>query len=172
MRGNRACALRNTPPPLAGGGQGEGAEWRWCVPLPPPPSRKGRGSVRGLLDFSESDDTTGTGLIANALEYLKLRGKEAGTLKFLEPGEGPLALDGVDDVRVYVLGPPRDPTLPHDACIGKQALGLNFAQGFVVAVCRWVGGFSGNPGGKQWRAEDVKADQSLSLSPWRERGRG
>jgi hypothetical protein len=68
-------------------------------------------SIRGLLNFSESDDTTGTDLIADALEYLKLRGEKAGTLKFLEPGEGPLSLDGVDDVRVYVLGPPRDPTL-------------------------------------------------------------
>jgi len=67
--------------------------------------------VRSLLGFSEADDATGAGLIAEALEYLKLRGKDAGTLEFLEPGQGPRTLDGVDDVRVYVLGPPRDPTL-------------------------------------------------------------
>jgi hypothetical protein len=79
-------------------------------------------SIRGLLNFSESDDT-GTGLIAEALEYLKLRGKEAGTLKFLEPGEGPLSLDGVDDVRVYVLGPPRDPTLLKTSAVTARMKG-------------------------------------------------
>jgi hypothetical protein len=69
------------------------------------------GGVSSLLKFSEADDTTGSGRIADALEYLKLRGKDAGTLEYLEPGDGPLKLDGVDGVRVYVLGPPRDPTL-------------------------------------------------------------
>lgn len=69
--------------------------------------------VRNLLEFSfsEADDTSGTGLISEALEYLKLRGKDAGTMQFLEPGEGPLTLEGVEGVRVYVLGPPRDPML-------------------------------------------------------------
>ncbi len=96
-------------------------------------------SVRGLLDFSESDDTTGTGLIADALEYLKLRGKQAGTLKFLEPGDGPLALEGVDDVRVWVLGPPRDPTLLKTSAVTKGMkgdsiiyhLGLTGAEGMT-----------------------------------------
>jgi hypothetical protein len=67
--------------------------------------------VSSLLEFSEADDTTGSGRIADALEYLKLRGKDAGNLEYLEPGDGPLNLEGVDGVRVYVLGPPRDPTL-------------------------------------------------------------
>jgi hypothetical protein len=67
--------------------------------------------VSSLLEFSEADDTTGSGRIADALEYLKLRGEDAGNLNYLEPGAGPLKLEGVDAVRVYVLGPPRDPTL-------------------------------------------------------------
>jgi hypothetical protein len=67
--------------------------------------------LRGLLEFSEADDKTGAGTIAEALEYLKERGRNAGVLKFLEPGDGPLSLDGVPGVRVYALGPPRDPIL-------------------------------------------------------------
>ncbi|HKP02567.1 MAG TPA: hypothetical protein VJU77_04310 [Chthoniobacterales bacterium] len=97
----------------------------------------GFNGVRSLLAFSEEDDTTGTGLIADALEYLKLRGKEAGIMKFLEPGDGPLDLAGVDDVRVYVLGPPRDPTLLKTSGVTEAMkgdviyhLGVGGAEGF------------------------------------------
>lgn len=34
-----------------------------------------------------------------------------GKTKFLHPGDGPLALDGVPEARVYILGPPEDATL-------------------------------------------------------------
>jgi hypothetical protein len=64
--------------------------------------------VGALLNFSQEDDTTGSGLVAEALEYLKLRGKEAGDLRYCEPGEAPFDLDGVEGVRVYVLGPSHD----------------------------------------------------------------
>jgi hypothetical protein len=67
--------------------------------------------IAALLGFSEDDDTTGSGSIAEAIEYLKHRGKDAGDLQFLEPGTGPFDLNGVEGVRVYVLGPPRDPLL-------------------------------------------------------------
>jgi hypothetical protein len=67
--------------------------------------------IAELLGFSEDEDDTGSGKIADALNYLKLRGNDAGKLEFREPGEGPIELDGVDGVRVYVLGPPRDPIL-------------------------------------------------------------
>lgn len=43
------------------------------------------------------------------MEYLKLRGKEAGELRYCEPGEDPFELDGVEGVRVYVLAPSHDP---------------------------------------------------------------
>ena len=69
------------------------------------------GGVDSLLAFSEDDDTTGAGKIAEALEYLKLRGKDAGDLRFLEPGTGPITLGGLKGVRTFVLGPPRDPIL-------------------------------------------------------------
>jgi hypothetical protein len=56
--------------------------------------------AQAILQFSSDDDQTESRTIADALEYLKQRGKAAGDLRFLEPGEGPLTLDGVDDVRV------------------------------------------------------------------------
>jgi beta-lactamase superfamily II metal-dependent hydrolase len=65
--------------------------------------------VEALLGFSEEDDTTGSGLVSEAMEYLKLRGKDSGNLRYCEPGGEPFALDGVEGVRVYVLGPSHDP---------------------------------------------------------------
>jgi hypothetical protein len=73
-----------------------------------------------LLGFSDDDDTTGSGTIAEALEYLKLRGKKAKNLQYLDPGDGPIELDGVDGVRVYVLGPPRDPILLKGSEVTEQ----------------------------------------------------
>lgn len=79
-------------------------------PLAPAASAQ-LGGVDSLLRFSEDDDTTGSGKIAEALEYLKLRGKDARDLRYLEPGTGPFELNGLNGVRVYVLGPPKDPIL-------------------------------------------------------------
>ena len=76
--------------------------------------------VAALLGFSGDDDSTGAGKIADALEYLKLRGKDAGDLQYLDPGTGPLELDGVEGVRVYVLGPPRDPILLKSSEVTEQ----------------------------------------------------
>src|SRR5262245_46176115 len=76
--------------------------------------------VAALLGFSEDEDSTGAGKIAEALDYLKLRGKEAGDLQYHEPGAGPLELDGVEGVRVFVLGPPRDPILLKGSEVTEQ----------------------------------------------------
>lgn len=49
-------------------------------------------------------------LTEEAMEWIRdVYGK--GKTNFLHPGDGPLALKGVSDARVYVLGPPEDPTL-------------------------------------------------------------
>lgn len=64
-----------------------------------------------LLGFSQDEDDTNAGRISDAMAYLKLRGKDAGDLRYLEPGGEPFELDGVEGVRVYVLGPPVDPIL-------------------------------------------------------------
>lgn len=75
--------------------------------------------LQGLLAFN---DDVASGRIADALEYLKVRGEDAGDLQFLEPGDGPLPLHGVPDVRVYVLGPPTDPLLLKASEVTQQTL--------------------------------------------------
>jgi hypothetical protein len=77
-------------------------------PLAASPALQG---VAQVLGFSEDEDSTGAGRIAEALEYLKLRGKAAENVQYLKPGGAPLELDGVEGLRVYVLGPPEDPSL-------------------------------------------------------------
>ena len=52
--------------------------------------------VAALLGFSQDEDETGCGRVADALDYLKLRGKDAGDLRYLEPGCEPFGLDGVE----------------------------------------------------------------------------
>lgn len=76
--------------------------------------------ITALLGFSDADDATAKGSIADALEYLKARGEAEGKLEYLEPGAGPLSLPGVPDVRVWVLGPPRDPILLKGSEVTEQ----------------------------------------------------
>ena len=86
-------------------------------------SEVGRSTAAGvaaLLGFSSDDDRTGSGRVAEALEYLKARGDAAGDLQYLEPGGEPLTLPGVPGVRVYVLGPPRDPSLLKGSEVTEQ----------------------------------------------------
>jgi hypothetical protein len=80
------------------------------------------GGAAALLAFSEDDvsGAPGARTIAEALDYLKFRGRKAENLEYLEPGTGPLALDGVDGVRAYILGPPRDPILLKGSEVTKQ----------------------------------------------------
>ena len=77
--------------------------------------------VQELLGFSADDDSPGARTVADALEYLKLRGKDAGGLRYLEPGEGPIRLDGLPGVKVYVLGPPRDPRMLKASEVTQEA---------------------------------------------------
>ena len=76
--------------------------------------------VEALLGFSEDDDTTDSKTVAEALEYLKLRGKDAGALRYCEPGEDPFELDGVPGVLVYVLAPSHDPGFMKVSEVTKQ----------------------------------------------------
>lgn len=85
--------------------------------------------VRKILDFfgEEVDaadghsEQTPSALGANVFAAKSRQTEEAMTwirdvygkdkTKFLHPGDGPLTIDGVADARVYILGPPEDPTL-------------------------------------------------------------
>src|SRR5689334_12953068 len=78
--------------------------------------------VGKVLDFfggdSEAETAEGFGLLGakksvkteEAMEWLR-ESYGQGRTRFLRPGEEPLALEGVKDARVYVLGPPEDPDL-------------------------------------------------------------
>jgi len=76
--------------------------------------------VAPLLGFSEDDDSTGSGKISEAMEYLKLRGKNANDMRYLRPGDGPFELGGVPSVRAYVLGPPEDPILLRTSAVTEE----------------------------------------------------
>jgi hypothetical protein len=86
--------------------------------------------VAALLAFSEDDNEfpessenaqiPSRRTVAGALEYLKRRGKASGSVQYLEPGTGPLPLNGVEDASVYVLGPPRDPLLLKQSEVTEQ----------------------------------------------------
>jgi hypothetical protein len=79
-----------------------------------------RTEVKSLLQFSRDDDPRPRFRIADALEYLKECGRRAGDLRYLDPGTGPFTLEGVEGVRVYVLGPPRDPILLKGSEVTEQ----------------------------------------------------
>lgn len=66
--------------------------------------------ARAMLEFIPDEALRPSGLAArgpNAGAYDFLRSKVR-TPRYLTPGGAPLTLDGVEGVRVYVLGPPRD----------------------------------------------------------------
>jgi hypothetical protein len=74
------------------------------------PAANALANVNDILRFSDGDDTDEAGrkTIAEALAYLRQRGEQARNMHYHDPGTGPLPLEGVEGVRVYVLGPPRD----------------------------------------------------------------
>lgn len=75
--------------------------------------------VRALLQFSSEEDETGTRLVADAVEYLKQRGKDCGDLRYLEPGQV-FPLGDAEGVNVYVLGPPRDASFMKISAVTEQ----------------------------------------------------
>ncbi len=73
------------------------------------------GQVEGLLGFfgrepgAASLRAAAGGTTEEAIEWLAQR--PGATLRYCEPGGMPLAVKGIEDVRIYVLGPPQDPQL-------------------------------------------------------------
>ena len=114
--------------------------------------------VRSILEFSDGDDTdlAGRKTIAHALAYLRKRGEKAKQMKYLEPGQSPVELDGVEGVRVYVLGPPRqtdfllrsDPTkkMQKDEVVYHLARGFEAALAANVSAARNVAAKARVPG--------------------------
>jgi len=90
--------------------------------------------VASLLAFSFGEDTPlpDRKTIADALQYLRFRGEAARNLRYLEPGAGPLVFNGVEDVRAWVLGPPRDRKL----LLGSEVTEALKSQGSVYHLSR------------------------------------
>ncbi|QJR09508.1 hypothetical protein DSM104443_00552 [Usitatibacter rugosus] len=76
--------------------------------------------VSELLGFTNDDDSIEGKKVADAVAYLKLRGKEAQDLRFLEPGSEPFVEKELPGFRFYVLGPPRDPRFLKTSAITQQ----------------------------------------------------
>ena len=55
-------------------------------------------------------------------------------MRYLEPGTNTLSLPGVDGVRVYVLGPPRDTSLLGITDRASEMYGLAGAEGWGLAT--------------------------------------
>ena len=67
-------------------------------------------SLNGLLAFQGELGLSGPATTAKAIEWVKAR--ENARLRYFTPGCDPVIIPGVDDVRVYVLGPPRHQAAP------------------------------------------------------------
>lgn len=63
--------------------------------------------LNGLLEFWGGLPAAGRKTTRSAMDWVKAR-REKAPAPFLHPGMAPLEIPGVDGVRVYVLGPPRD----------------------------------------------------------------
>jgi hypothetical protein len=127
---------------LAGGRDEAGNHLRAALASPraqSPAMAEALASARGILALSHGDDTAVAGrkTIADALDYLRGRGEQAGNLRYFEPGTGPLTLEGVEGVRAYVLGPPRD----RDLLLGSEVTKEMQESGVVYHLRRGVSAY-------------------------------
>lgn len=105
-------------------------------------ARKRIASVRDVLAFEAAEvhpAAAGTATIAQAIEYLRTKGEE--DVRYLHPGQKPLTIPGVSNVRVYVLGPPEDEDAirdldpdPDDPETYEIALAMTADAAFLVAA--------------------------------------
>jgi metallo-beta-lactamase superfamily protein len=95
--------------------------------------------MEGLLAFFGPFDADGRPTTAQAMDWVKSRPNA--TIRYCEPGGEPMLLPGLDDLRVFVLGPPRDKKLIGKSDPSKRnsevyglAAGPNMHVGFLAAV--------------------------------------
>src|SRR5262249_9981300 len=99
-----------------------------------------KGRLNGILQFWGGFSAAGRKTTRTAMDWVKSRAA-ATRPRFLEPGMTPLTIPGVDGVRVYVLGPPRNPKLLRRSDPSKRASEVyelageaGADQGFVAAI--------------------------------------
>ncbi len=102
------------------------------------------GRLRGLLDFEYPGALAATGGNAAQLDYLREKSKKKllGPADYRRPGEV-LSLPGVDGVRIYVLGPPRDvdwiKSLTRSSELYPELTGAAEIGGFAAAALEAAG---------------------------------
>jgi hypothetical protein len=69
-------------------------------------ARRTFAALNGLLAFHGDLGASGRATTAKAIDWVKARGNAR--VRYFTPGCDPVLVPGVDDLRVYVLGPPRD----------------------------------------------------------------
>jgi hypothetical protein len=79
-------------------------------------------AVEQIMGFNDDEPglPAGRKTIRDALEYVRKRGDQAGNIHYLEPGELGPTLEGVEGVRAYVLGPPRQEDLLFGSEVTKE----------------------------------------------------
>jgi hypothetical protein len=95
-------------------------------------------------DFGAASSTSTAAAMAWAREGTGAR------VRWLTPGDEPLSIPGLDGVRVFVLGPPRDPRLLKRSDPSKRApevykLAAGMDVGFMTALTQAGGSDSGHP---------------------------
>jgi hypothetical protein len=105
--------------------------------------------LRGLLEFESPNALSATGGNAAQLQYLrtKSRKKLRKSKDYRRPGEPPLTLPGVQNVKFYVLGPPRSKEwikklIKKDELYPELAAGMNETTAFAAAALAADGGGS------------------------------
>ena len=74
-----------------------------------PEARRAAQRLNGLLEFHGELGVAGRETTAKVMDWVK--GRENARLRYFKPGGEPVQAPGADCVRVYVLGPPRDPKM-------------------------------------------------------------
>jgi hypothetical protein len=121
--------------------------------------------LSGVLEFWGGLSAAGRRTTRSALEWVRSR-TDPDPPKWLEPGMDPFPVPGTDEVRVYVLGPPRDPKLLKKSDPSKKAsevyeLGgeADADYGFFAAVDSLADGSApeGQPFEEWFRVEESEA---------------
>ncbi len=75
--------------------------------------------IGGVVEFFGAVDPSGLGAGPSTSDLLELVRSQAGVTRYLRPGGATIGIDGVPNVRVYVLGPPTDVTLLKKSAPGR-----------------------------------------------------
>lgn len=97
--------------------------------------RKAITELFGFFGATESSDGGGRQTTDGAWNYVLEKGRK----QYCDPKKRPIEIDGVEDVRVYILGPPEDPAYVRMKLSKKETYdegkqGLSFFDSFMAAV--------------------------------------